>query len=332
MSERFLKFIPSEEAIQFAIKYKNAFVLLLIIANQARRTEGASDGLKMGQCHIGNHKNYGMSEKEYRYAKEILIKNGLIKIVLTSRTRKKAKNIENPIFGSNGANAGANEPTTTATLVELCNSAVWDINYDIYKHSKCERKGERKGESRANEGRTKGDKQERLRMIKNDKKDHPSIPSKKSDRLIDDFSFEKEKIQVCDQVFMTQEEIDACVKIKGDLDNVKKAVEYILSSPRRKNTITDWPNALLKWKIEDKSKTRVQDNLAYSENLFKEFAEFTPGNGWRCREYNNSKKDCKGILFENQSPYHEPFFVSFSEEKLIEKCEEFIKTKNMRKQ
>lgn len=173
MAERFIKFIPSESAMKFAIKYKNAFILLLVIAESARRTNGSPDGLTVGQCHLGNHKNYGMTEKEYRYAKQVLVDQGLIKIVVTNRTRKKGKQTQKLFEQANGATERATEPTTTGTLVELCNSDVWDINSDASN----QQKGDRNGDPGATEGRLKGDKQEGIRKKKKEKEVLPQTPS-----------------------------------------------------------------------------------------------------------------------------------------------------------
>ncbi len=173
MSERFLKFIPSPAAIKFAIQYKNAFVLLMIIAERARRFNGDPDGLTIGQCHLGSHKNYGMTEKEYRYAKKVLVDQGLIKIVVTNRTRKKAEQTKKLFESTFGATVGATELTTTGTIVELLNSSVWDINSDDGNQDK----GDRKGDRGATEGRLKGDKQERIRKKKKEKEELTPTPS-----------------------------------------------------------------------------------------------------------------------------------------------------------
>lgn len=174
MTQRFLKFIPSKAAIEFAIKYKNAFVLLMIIAERARRENGYPDGLTIGQCHLGNHKSYDMTEKEYRYAKKILVEQGLIKIIVTNRTRKKASQTQKLFETTFGANGGATEITTTGTVVELCNSEVWDINSEDSNHQK----GDRKGDRGATEGRLKGDKQEGIRKKKKEEeKELPHTPS-----------------------------------------------------------------------------------------------------------------------------------------------------------
>lgn len=190
MAERFLKFIPSEAAIKFAIKYKNAFVLLMIIAESARRTNGDPDGLTIGQCHLGSHPKYGMTEKEYRYAKQVLVQHGLIKIVVTNRTRKKSEKTQKLSFRQNGATDGATdgatEPTTTGTLVELCNSDVWDINPGTDN----QQKGDRKDGEGATQGRLRGDKQEckEREEVKEDKNIAQS--PKKAPRSKDSLSFD----------------------------------------------------------------------------------------------------------------------------------------------
>ena len=202
MAERFLKFIPSEAAIEFAIKYKNAFVLLMIIAERARRENGHPDGLTIGQCHLGNHKSYGMTDKEYRYAKKILVEQGLIKIVVTNRTRKKAEQTKKLFETTFGATDGATEPTTTGTLVELCNSEVWDINSDNGNDTK----GDRKGDRGATEGRLKGDKQEGIRKKKKEEEKEitptPSLPL-------------PSKIAFREFVHLTQEQHDSLLSKHG---------------------------------------------------------------------------------------------------------------------
>jgi hypothetical protein len=80
MCERFLKFIPSEEAFWLMQHKPNAFRLLAYIANTARRTHGHPDGLTIGQCHLQHWNIYGFTEQEYRTAKKILVDRKHIKI------------------------------------------------------------------------------------------------------------------------------------------------------------------------------------------------------------------------------------------------------------
>lgn len=112
MCERFIKFIPSEEAFWLMENKPNAFRLLAHIANTARRTPGHPDGLLIGQCHLESWKEYKLTERQYRTAKQILEKRKHIQIISTNRTRQKSTT------GS----------TTNSTLVQICSNTIWDIN------------------------------------------------------------------------------------------------------------------------------------------------------------------------------------------------------------
>jgi|FreactcultuFSWF8_1027224.scaffolds.fasta_scaffold00462_36 hypothetical protein len=300
MTERFIKFIPSEEAL-WLIQYKpNAFLLLTHIANTARRKLGHPDGLLIGQCHLEHWTKYGFTERKYRTAKQILVNRKHITIIETNRTRQKS----------------TTGTTTKSTLVQICSSTVYDINPETNDDR--------------NDDRETTDRRQ-TRMNKKEEEDHPSIPSFSEPGMIDDFSFEVEKTEVVAGIFMTPEELDSCMKIKGSLEKVKEAVAFIQNSPRRSQEITDWPNALSKWKTENKTKSRVNENIFYSENLCKEFPEFENGCGWKCSMHVDRKKDQRGIIFETRNAYQEDFFVSFSDGKFYDKCEEFIESKKMRK-
>jgi hypothetical protein len=168
--------------------------------------------------------------------------------------------------------------------------------------------------------------------------DHPSIPSfengepnRDAGLMTDDFSSGLEKLEVIKGVFLTPEELDACVKLKGDIETVKHAMEFIQASKRRKHAIQDWLNALATWKIENKGESVVQGNITYCEKLSKEFPEFENGHGWRCYIYHDRNKDQRGILFESTSAYQNPFFIALIDSRLREKSEEFIRNNQMRK-
>ena len=296
---RFIKFIPSEEAF-WLMRYKpNAFRLLSHIANTARRTNGHPDGLSIGQCHLQRWTFYGFTERQYRTAKSILEQRKHIQIIETNRKRQKST-------------AGT---TTASTLVQICSDTIYDINLNS-----CDDR---------NDDRATTDRRQ-TRMKKNEKEDHPSIPSFRNELMTDDFSFEREKIEIGGGVFMSREDLEACIKIKGDLDSVKRAVEFIQSSKKRKHPIEDWPNALTKWKIDNKPQNRAREHISYSDKLCEEFAQFQNGHGWRCRVYRDTKKDQQGILFESSSAYQEAFFVPFVDGEFQNKCDDFIKSKNMR--
>lgn len=122
-SERFIKFIPSEEAMYLLTQKGHAFRLLTIIAECARRYEGAPDGLKIGEALIGGFENYDMTERNYRTAKEILIRRRHVEIVETCRTRKKV----------------TTGTTTVGTRVKLISSTVYDINSETADDRKDDR-------------------------------------------------------------------------------------------------------------------------------------------------------------------------------------------------
>lgn len=134
MSERFIKFIPSEEAMFLVthknVAYQNAFRLLTIIAERARRYNGHLDGLTIGQCHLGKWAEYGMSEQNYKTAKKILERMGQIKIVETNRTRKKKELTVRNSFNSHFSKNPTTGITTEGTLVELISLMIYDINIE----------------------------------------------------------------------------------------------------------------------------------------------------------------------------------------------------------
>lgn len=176
MSERFLKFIPSEEAIWLMHKKPNAFRLLMHIANTARRANGHPDGLIIGQCHLQSWTFYDLTEQEYRTAKDILVKRKHIIIIETNRTRKKS---------TTGV-------TTNSTLVQLCSSTVWDIN--PYESN------DQINDRATTEQRPSNDKQEGIRRNKKEKENkQPLTPS---------FSHLPQKIKFREHVELSQSEHD----------------------------------------------------------------------------------------------------------------------------
>ena len=96
MSERFIKFIDSEESQYLQENHLNAFSLLCLIAKRARRISGNPDGLEIGECFIGDYRKAGIeTRKKYRVALNILVQRNHIEIIETCRTRKPRKSIKN---------------------------------------------------------------------------------------------------------------------------------------------------------------------------------------------------------------------------------------------
>src|SRR5258706_6917902 len=91
MSKRFLKLnLDNDEALYLAAKYPKAFILITFIAERARRENGHPDGLTIGQCHIGDWENMGLTRQEYRTALKHLITKRYLEKLETCRTRQKS--------------------------------------------------------------------------------------------------------------------------------------------------------------------------------------------------------------------------------------------------
>jgi hypothetical protein len=259
----------------------------MIIAQSARRTNGAYDGLKAGQCHLGGHKNYEMTEKEYRYAKKILVENGLIKIIATSKTVQKRKR---RIFlktsnCENGADVGAIELTTTGTLVELCDSTIWDINSEeeIYH------KGDQKGGCGAVAGRLKGDKQECKEREEREEKKDIAQPAKKRLRSKDSLSFDFDSWKFTG---ITESDMEDWKKMYSSIDldvEILKAAHWLRDNPS-KSKKTLWRKYLTGWL--KRSNEWLENKKAYQG------AKTSP-------QQDRRTKDVNGSPVENQ--YQERF-------------------------
>lgn len=67
----FIKYMRSEEA-EYLLKYPNANHLFSVMAFRARRTDHPMNGLKAGQCFLGDYSSIGLTERQYRTAKKQL--------------------------------------------------------------------------------------------------------------------------------------------------------------------------------------------------------------------------------------------------------------------
>ena len=67
----FIKYMRSEES-EFLLKYPGANHLFMVMASRARRTDHPMNGLKAGQCFLGDYSSIGLTERQYRTAKKQL--------------------------------------------------------------------------------------------------------------------------------------------------------------------------------------------------------------------------------------------------------------------
>jgi len=267
MSDRFIKFIPSQEALYLARKHPNAFILLVFIAERARRENGHPDGLTIGQCHIGDFKSYGLTEKEYRTAKKILVQRNHIKIVETCRSRKKEKDHSlffNSKNSENRATERATKVTTIGTLVELCSLSIYDINSD----TRNQQKGDRIDDRGATEGRPKGEEQERKRKNKKEEEEQEYIAQPASRlRTKDDLSFDFQKWEF---VGISEKDLSDWKVMYPHVDfqvEILKAIQWLKNNPSKSGKKL-WRKFLTGWfartndSIENKKafKTASQQN------------------------------------------------------------------------
>lgn len=161
MSQRFIKYFPSDEASWLLTHYPNAFIVLTKIACRARRQNGHADGLIIGDAIIGaSDMEPGMSRQNFRTALEKLVEFNYIKII--SNGKKFFEREKSTI-----------KVTIKSTLVNLCNSTIYDINPDDGNHCT--------NQQLTNSQPTANHKQERIRRIKKDKEiptPTPSVPAK----------------------------------------------------------------------------------------------------------------------------------------------------------
>jgi hypothetical protein len=97
---RFIKYIPDTDISLYLEKKPISNHLALIIAKRARRTYCPLENLQIGECFLGDCKKIGITEQQYRTAKQQLTR----------------------------INFATFRGTNKGTIAKLVNSDVWDIN------------------------------------------------------------------------------------------------------------------------------------------------------------------------------------------------------------
>lgn len=161
----FIKLCRSEKVDWLIQNFPKAFLLLTVIARQARRTNDSIDGLQPGDAIIGRFetsKKAGISQKDFRIALEKLENLKIIEIVYNEKWNHK-KTCEKKIEFSKvqkRANKRSLKRAIKSIIVNLCDRDVYDINIDD--------QGQQKKESRANKGPTEGHKRRNEKERKED--------------------------------------------------------------------------------------------------------------------------------------------------------------------
>lgn len=115
MSQRVLKYIPSELATYLRRKNLCAFGLLSLIAERARQEPGHPDGLQVGQCYISDYEAAGIpTRQKYRTALTLLVKLGLVQVDETCRKKAALNSIT--------------RVNTQGTIVTFLNTGVWYVD------------------------------------------------------------------------------------------------------------------------------------------------------------------------------------------------------------
>lgn len=313
VSERFIKFTPSEKSTWLRSTYPNAFLILSVIAERARRVNGMPDGLLIGDAIIGRQEIgecCGLSEKQSRLAIQKLIEFNILKIVWNG---KKNKNLQNRAI----------KRAIKGMVVNLCDSSIWDINPN--------EEGQQKGQQRANRGPTEGHKQEGIRKNKNEKEHHPPNPLHEKpqkfgdDDIVDDdddsfFSKNDEKIHVHRDCSMTKQDFDDCVRARGGFEKVKLVIDQILDWDGRENEISNWKKTILKWSIKNNSGEVREKNESYGKQIENQFKNLK--HSWEVRTYWCDIKDDFGLLFQLvQGAVSKQEFVSYRDVNFKEKVD-----------
>ena len=86
MKETWIKFYRLEATVELMAANPRAFILLCQIAFRAQRTDTFNrHNLDVGEAYVGDYKEIGQTEGQYRYAKKYLEKHGFATFKGTSR-------------------------------------------------------------------------------------------------------------------------------------------------------------------------------------------------------------------------------------------------------
>ena len=243
MSERFLKFIPSDKSNYLLTKHPNAFILLCIIAQRARRYEGHIDGLHIGECYVGDIESYGMTEQKYRTAKKVLTELKIVEIVETCRNRKKS----------------TTGTTTVGTKIRILDSSVWDIN--------SEEANDRNNDRPTTDQRPDNDEQERKRKNKKEERIEHIAQTTSSLRKEIVFSFELRSFQNIEQQdLLSWKELYSSIDIQREL---LKMVEWNLSNPTKAKSKKNWRKFISLW-------LGKSNEQAVNKSAYQSFSKITP--------------------------------------------------------
>lgn len=142
-----------ETTLALIERYPPAFLLLTQIAQRARRKAALFDELEVGQAKVGDYKRLGLSETQYRKAKDLLEGNGLATF---KGTRK-------------------------GTIATLCDTTIYEINSE-----QGDGQQNNKGTNRGRTGDEQGTSNQEGKKGEEGKKEEEKKESKKVTNLEDE--------------------------------------------------------------------------------------------------------------------------------------------------
>lgn len=166
MSDFYVKHLCSDKSQWLQEHYTNAYLLLMYIARNSRKTNSIPDGLEIGDCILGeleSPKKCGLSLKEYRNAFDKLIEFGFIELVYHPQPVKTVKGIK-IIFHQKRAIKRA----IKSKVVNLCNYEVCDIRFGD--------KVDQKVDQWLTKGRPEVDKQNKKNKSDPEREQQPQTP------------------------------------------------------------------------------------------------------------------------------------------------------------
>ena len=271
---RFIKFIPSDESMDLVRKYPNAFVLLTIIAERARRENGRPDGLIAGDALIDScDLEPGLSRQNFRTALAKLVELGQVEIIDNGKgfLKKNEKREKSTI-----------KVTIKGMLVNLCSSTIYDIN--------SEEANQRSNQQLTNDQPTANHKEERRRKKKKEKEDlpiAPSLPKIKFRELVELTQVQHDSLlaqngkEFCDRMFDKSDAYQGSTGKKYDSDyhtmtkggwvykSVKKEME---EETLKRGASTTQQNDAHQAAVEDKKlaeATRIKENMAWMKQRYR---------------------------------------------------------------
>ncbi len=142
MDGKYVKALRTRDGLDLLKKSHNAFILLYVIAQRARRTKDMADNLEIGEALIGDYKEYGFTRMNYRSAVALLVKHHYITI----------------------------KPTNRGTVATLIDKSIYDINEEEDNQQKNRRVTTTQPTGNQRVTTNKNDKNDKNEKIK-DKKD-----------------------------------------------------------------------------------------------------------------------------------------------------------------